>query len=131
MGVTANDGKWHHICATWRNSDGQWKSYKDGAMVKTGTGLKKGYTIHGGGSLVLGQEQDSVGGGFDASQSFQGMLTNVNVWSFALPEPAIMDMSKCCRAGEGSVYMWSDFIYGMIGKPRLVVPSQCPCVINM
>ena len=100
-------------------------------MVKTGTGLKKGYTIHGGGSLVLGQEQDSVGGGFDASQSFQGMLTNVNVWSFALPEPAIMDMSKCCRAGEGSVYMWSDFIYGMIGKPRLVVPSQCPCVINM
>ena len=129
MGVRANDGKWHQICATWRNSDGRWKSYKDGAMVKTGTGFKTGYTIQGGGSLTLGQEQDKVGGGFQASQSFQGMLTNVNVWFYALPDPAIRDMSKCCRAGEGSVYMWVDFIYGIIGKPRLVMPSRCPCVL--
>ena len=66
MCVVTNDGKWHQICASWRNSDGQWKSYKDGAMVETGTGLKTGYTFHAGGSLILGQEQDSVGGRFDA-----------------------------------------------------------------
>ena len=85
--MSANDGNWHQICATWRNSDGQWKSYKDGVLTSTGTGLKTGYTITAGGSLVLGQEQDTVGGGFDSTQSFKGMLTNVNVWSYELPEP--------------------------------------------
>ena len=48
-------------------------------------GHRIGYTIRAGGSLVLGQEQDSVGGGFDSTQSFQGTLTNVNVWSYVLP----------------------------------------------
>lgn len=42
-------------------------------------GFKPGYTIRGGGSLMLGQEQDSLGGGFEAVQSFKGMLMNVNV----------------------------------------------------
>jgi len=129
MGVVANDGKWHHICATWRNSDGQWKSYKDGQLAKTGTGLKTGYTIQADGSLVLGQEQDTVGGGFEKSQSFKGMLTNVNVWSYVLPEPAITEMSKCCLAGEGNVYMWSDFGNAIKGNTRLVIPARCPCTL--
>ena len=97
-------------------------------MINSGTGLKIGYTIQAGGSLVLGQEQDSVGGGFDASQSFQGSLAFVNVWSHALPESTIKEMSACCRAGEGNVYSWYDFIYAIKGNPRLVIPSSCKCV---
>ena len=127
--MSANDGNWHQICATWRNSDGQWKSYKDGVLTSTGTGLKTGYTITAGGSLVLGQEQDTAGGGFESTQSFKGMLTNVNVWSYDLPKPAINEMSKCCMAGEGNVYMWSDFIYAVKGNTRLVIPARCPCVL--
>ena len=129
MGITANDGKWHHICASWKNSNGEWKSYKDGALVKSGTGLKTGYTITARGSLVLGQEQDSVGGGFESSQSFTGMLANVNVWSYVLPEASIKEMSKCCLSGEGNVYMWEDFIYGIKGNPHLVIPARCPCTL--
>ena len=129
LGIAANDGKWHQICATWRSSDGQWKSYKDGALVQSGTGLKTGYTINDGGSLILGQEQDKVGGGFESSQSFDGMLTNVNVWSYVLPEPSILEMSKCCRSGEGNVYMWSDFIHAIKGNTRLMIPARCPCTL--
>ena len=29
-GISANDGKWHHICVTWENNDGSWNLYKDG-----------------------------------------------------------------------------------------------------
>lgn len=29
---SANDGKWHHICVTWQNSDGVWQFYKDGTL---------------------------------------------------------------------------------------------------
>lgn len=127
-GISANDGDWHQICATWENVNGEWKLYKDGKMEKTGTGLKTGYVIQAEGSLVLGQEQDSTGGKFDQNQSFQGSLTNVNVWSHVLPESTITELSGCCRAGEGNVYMWSDFIYAIKGNPRLVIPPTCKCV---
>jgi len=41
-GVSANDGKWHHICATWENAAGSWRLYKDGIIGKNGSGLKTG-----------------------------------------------------------------------------------------
>ena len=40
--VSANDGKWHHICATWENTAGTWKLYKDGKVGAAGKGLKTG-----------------------------------------------------------------------------------------
>ena len=40
--VSANDGKWHHICATWENTAGSWKLYKDGKVGAAGRGLKRG-----------------------------------------------------------------------------------------
>ena len=97
-------------------------------MEKTGKGLKKGHVIQAGGSLVLGQEQDSTGGNFQQFQSFQGSLTNVNVWSYVLPESTINEFSGSCSAGEGNVYNWSDFICAIKGNPRLVIPSTCKCV---
>ena len=126
-GVEINDGKFHQICLTWRNSDGQWKIYKDGDLAKSGTGLKKGYCIQAAGSLTLAQEQDSLGDAFDANQSLQGMLTNVNVWSYTLLASTIKEMSRSCLAGKGDVYEWANFIYGIRGKPRVVTPPGCPC----
>ena len=35
----------------------------------------------GGGSLVLGQEQDSVGGRFSSLESFTGQLAKFQLWS--------------------------------------------------
>lgn len=98
----------------------------DGVLRRQGTGLKTGYTITGGGSLVLGQEQDSVGGGFDANQSFQGSLTNVNVWSSVLTASAIKSLSDSCLSTlEGDVYEWSDFRDGVKGGAAIVIPSPC------
>mgnify|MGYP002259981133 CR=1 FL=1 len=128
-GVVINDGKFHQICVTWRNSDGQWKIYKDGDLAKSGTGLKKGYSVHAAGSLTLAQEQDSLGDAFDANQTLQGMLTNVNVWSYTLPASTIKEMSRCCLAGKGDVYEWANFIYGIKGKPHVVTPPGCPCSV--
>ena len=124
---SATDGEWHHICVSWRNSDGAWQFYKDGELQSCASGHSKGHTIQGGGSLVLGQEQESVGGGFDSSQSFQGSLTNVNVWSYVLSASAIksISMSTYCLSGVGNVYEWSDFIYGVKGKTAVVIPSPC------
>lgn len=124
-GITAYDGKWHHICASWDTSAGSWQFYKDGTLAASGAGLSEGYTIMGGGLLVIGQEQDALGGGFDATQSFQGHLTGVNVWSSVIPSETIKEMSKSCLRGKGKVYKWSDFRYTVRGSPEVVIPSPC------
>ena len=76
--------------------------------------------IRGAGSLVLGQEQDSEGGSFDASQSFVGEMTGVNFWNRVIDQNEIASMSKSCRGGEGNVYKWSDFKSHIIGGVHLV-----------
>ena len=82
-GVSANNGAWHHIVVTWRGSDGQTRLYKDGAQAWSGT-LSSGSSIANGGAMVLGQEQDTVGGGFAPAQAFLGNLDEVAVYSTVL-----------------------------------------------
>uniref|UniRef100_A0A8C4T705 Pentraxin 4, long n=1 Tax=Erpetoichthys calabaricus TaxID=27687 RepID=A0A8C4T705_ERPCA len=78
------DGKWHHICLIWSSIEGKYWYYIDRRLVSTGSKFQKGYEISPGGSLVIGQEQDSMGGGFDITESFVGSLAGFAVWNQAL-----------------------------------------------
>lgn len=79
-GVSANDGSWHHLAVTWQQSSGALRLYKDGNLVSAPT-VAAGYTFMSGGALVLGQEQDSVGGAFTSSQAFTGDYDEVRIWN--------------------------------------------------
>ena len=59
--VTANDGSWTFLCASWASRGGLWKIYKNGALADHGQGLAEGLVVGDAGTLVLGQEQDSPG----------------------------------------------------------------------
>lgn len=63
--LSANDNKWHHICVSWENTGGTMKFYKDGVLSATVTSFKTGHVIRSGGSLMLGQEQDSLASSLD------------------------------------------------------------------
>jgi hypothetical protein len=106
-GITATDGLWHHIAVTWRASDGEVKLYKDGFAAFTGTLTTAPLSV--GGSLVLGQDQDSIGGGFDSAQAFQGLLDEVQIWSVARTEAEIQtDMFWAPKGDEpGLIAYWS------------------------
>ncbi|XP_078363428.1 uncharacterized protein LOC144647504 [Oculina patagonica] len=124
--VTANDGVWHQICISWASSSGSWQFYKDGLKVKEGSTFKRGHTISQSGTLVLGQDQDSVGGGFQADDSFQGLLSDVNVWDSVLTGTTINETSRSCvldEWNEANVYQWSDFLRQ--GGTKLLKPSSC------
>ena len=79
--------------------------------------------IRGGGILVLGQEQDSFGGSFDAKQSFIGEMTGVNIWDHVIKEQDIMRMSKSCLSGVGNAFQWSNFKLHLKGSVQMVKPS--------
>ena len=124
--MSPNDGKWHHICYSWSNIHGLLKGYKDGVLIFSAQNFKKGYTVKGGGSLVLGQDQDDVGSGFQTRDSFKGSLAGVNIWSYVVPLEKIKEMSETYSCGKGDVYGWYDFKQGIIkGNALLVTPSPC------
>ena len=81
---TLLDGQLHHLAFSWDNSNGDWAIYVDGALIEAGEGFGTGVTLLGSpgtGEIVLGGEQDSIGGGFDSSQVFQGTYHDVRIWS--------------------------------------------------
>ncbi len=82
-----------------------------------------GEMIRGGGALVLGQEQDSEGGSFDAKQSFIGEMTSVDIWDHVIKDQEIMRMSKTCLTGVGNVFQWRDFKAYVKGSVNIIKPS--------
>ena len=72
---------------------------------------------------MLGQEQDSEGGTFDANQSFIGEMTGVNIWNHVIKDQEIMRMSQSCLIGVGNVFKWRDFKAHVKGSVKIVKPS--------
>ncbi|PFX15264.1 C-reactive protein [Stylophora pistillata] len=101
---------WKHLCLTWENSQGVAKLYRDGKVIeqKTNTNSKNAI-VKSGGALVLGQEQDSVAGGYDPKQTLHGRLAGVNVWDKVLSESDIAAQYTSCSIPHGSVLKWSAF----------------------
>uniref|UniRef100_A0A3B3VLF0 Si:dkey-14o18.2 n=1 Tax=Poecilia latipinna TaxID=48699 RepID=A0A3B3VLF0_9TELE len=79
------DGKWHHVCVTWSTRDGVWEAYQDGVKKGSGQNLSAWNPIKPGGIFMLGQEQDTMGGRFDITQSFLGELSDLQFWSRYCP----------------------------------------------
>jgi uncharacterized repeat protein (TIGR01451 family) len=86
-----NDGGWHHVVVTWQSSDGDLQIYVDGEQEGSSQ-VKPGHEIVGEGTLVLGQDQDKVGGLFDLSQSLQGTLDEVAIFDRVLTSDEVRDI---------------------------------------
>ncbi|XP_043567290.1 neuronal pentraxin-2-like isoform X1 [Chiloscyllium plagiosum] len=106
--ININDGKWHHICITWTTRDGMWEAFQDGQSQGTGENLAPWHPIKAGGDLILGQEQDSVGGRFDATQAFVGELSHFNIWDRILTLEDIRSMANCSANLAGNIIPWID-----------------------
>uniref|UniRef100_A0A8D0AXY3 Pentraxin 4 n=1 Tax=Salvator merianae TaxID=96440 RepID=A0A8D0AXY3_SALMN len=78
------DGEWHHICVIWSSIEGRYWFYIDRRLASMGSRFQKGYEIPPKGSLILGQEQDVLGGGFEPSESFVGFLAGFAMWDRVL-----------------------------------------------
>ncbi len=95
-GVSSADGTWHHIAVTWESTTGETRFYDNGREVWRVI-RAKGKKIPSGGSLIIGREQDCLGGCFDSasgavgdvsdsplqeygSQDFFGLIDELRIW---------------------------------------------------
>lgn len=90
-GVKFNDNVWTHCIFTWDSTTGLGKVYKNGILAYSGV-LATGLSITGGGALVIGQEQDSVGGGFDGAQAMSGYIDDLALFNRVLSPKEIKDL---------------------------------------
>ena len=113
---------WNHICLTWSSFNGDYRFYKDGVLVSSGSGMAKGRKIKSGGTTVIAQDQDAVGGDFELDQAFVGGVTQVNVWGVELSESDILAQYRNCHITTGSVNEWRDFEDGVRGNAEVIAP---------
>lgn len=97
------DGHWHHVCILWASTQGSYWLHVDRSLVASGSGFREGYEIPPGGSLVLGQEQDWVGGGFDSAESFVGSLAGLAIWDRVLVPGEVSQLATGQVPPEGAI----------------------------
>ncbi|XP_007440889.2 pentraxin-4 [Python bivittatus] len=102
------DGRWHHVCIVWSSLQGRFWFYLDRRLASLGSNFQKGYQIPPRGSLLLGQEQDTVGGGFESSESFVGLLAGFAVWGRALLPGEVSSVALGKGLPQGTVLTLAD-----------------------
>ncbi|XP_056156472.1 LOW QUALITY PROTEIN: sushi, von Willebrand factor type A, EGF and pentraxin domain-containing protein 1 [Lampris incognitus] len=132
--LAVNTGHWYHIGVSWRSWDGDWRIYINGKPSDGGKGLSVGTTIPAGGALVLGQDQDQRGEGFNPVESFVGSISQLNIWDRVLTPQQIKVLASSCPASHvthrGNVLAWPDFLSGVVGRVKTNLNSifcaDCP-----
>lgn len=115
--------RWHHICFTWQNTNGGWQLYKNGQLVENGRGMTTNYVISPGGTAVIGQDQDSLGGGFQMRDAFgPGEVTELNLWDRVLSASDIAAQHANCTLTTGLVHSWAQFKDGVNGNVQVEEP---------
>ncbi|XP_056153555.1 neuronal pentraxin-2b [Lampris incognitus] len=122
--LSVRDGRWHHICVAWTTRDGEWEAYQDGEQQGSGDNLAAWHPIKPGGIIILGQEQDVVGGRFDAGQAFVGELSQVNIWDRFLKPSEIQTMANCSAYIPGNVVSWLSSNVEVFGRGAFKRPLE-------
>ncbi|XP_078422478.1 serum amyloid P-component-like [Cetorhinus maximus] len=113
-----------HICVTWESAGGLATFWVDGERSIRKVG-KRGGIVHGGGAIILGQEQDRVGGGFDVRQSFVGEITDVNMWDHVLTANEIKVVSQGCHCPGGNIIDWATVRFTASGNVNIQDNNDC------
>eukprot|EP01137_Pigoraptor_chileana_P019241 Opistho-2@79985 len=73
---------WHHWAVSYNRTNGFIGIYFDGAvLLETTSADLKGVAMPATGAFVVGQDQDSLYGGFDPTQAFVGYIDELRIWS--------------------------------------------------
>ncbi|XP_047454887.1 C-reactive protein-like [Mugil cephalus] len=106
---------WHSVCTTWDSVSGLVQLWFDG-QPSVRKFISSGFNIQGPTIIILGQEQDSHGGGFDVKQSFVGMMSDVHMWDYVLSSCEIMNYMDEWNYTPGNVLNWKALDFQIVDK---------------
>ncbi|NXC44396.1 CBX6 protein, partial [Penelope pileata] len=123
--LSLKDKAWHHVCVAWTTRDGKWSAYQDGEQRGAGENLASWHAIKPQGVIILGQEQDTLGGRFDATQAFVGELAQFAVWDHMLAPAEILALANCTSRLQGNVIQWDDQAVEVFGGASKAAFTAC------
>uniref|UniRef100_A0A8C9XYF3 Pentraxin family member n=1 Tax=Sander lucioperca TaxID=283035 RepID=A0A8C9XYF3_SANLU len=106
---------WQSICSTWDSVSGLGQLWLDG-KPSSRKFISSGSNISGPIIIVLGQEQDTHGGGFDIKQSFVGMMSDVHLWDHILSPCEIQNYMHHLNFAPGNVLNWRALEFQTTGR---------------
>ncbi|XP_063046977.1 mucosal pentraxin-like [Engraulis encrasicolus] len=103
-GIPSEQNTWYSMCGTWDGNSRLVQLWTNGSPSTKKVGFQG--TLDREPFIVLGQEQDSVGGKFDAGQSFVGMITDVHMYNYVLSPCEIQAFTNDLNFTPGNVINW-------------------------
>ncbi|NXD04208.1 MPTX protein, partial [Certhia familiaris] len=110
-------GESEHVCFSWESSTGIVGFWFNGKPWPR-KGLQKGYTVGVPASILLGQDQDSFGGGFDAQQSFVGEISSMYMWDTGISNSEV-ESAMYDHPHQTPIFGWRNFLYKIVGEVYL------------
>uniref|UniRef100_A0A8C5QIZ3 Pentraxin (PTX) domain-containing protein n=1 Tax=Leptobrachium leishanense TaxID=445787 RepID=A0A8C5QIZ3_9ANUR len=86
----------------------------------------KGFNIPSPASIILGQDRDFYVGGFQASQSFVGEISEVYMWDYVLTLEDIKQVQTNDKMGN--FLSWTSFSHEIKGDVLVQPKLQCKCL---
>jgi MSHA biogenesis protein MshQ len=84
---TIEDGEWHHVALT--RSGAIAVLYLDGSQLGDAVDVGAESLDIDPGGLIFGQDQDEVGGGFEADEAWAGAIDNLRIYDRALDQAEV------------------------------------------
>ncbi|XP_048785100.1 mucosal pentraxin-like [Lagopus muta] len=106
------------VCVTWESPTGIVRFWLNGRPWPR-KGLQKGYEVGNEAVVVLGQEQDAFGGGFDAQKSFVGEISEVYMWDVGLSNSEVKNL-RYTEPYATPIFSWRNLPYKIEGEVYLV-----------
>ena len=104
---------WNHICWTYSSITGVNRLYHNGMLAaeKVLENTEEYPSISGRDAVyddafIIGQEPDSMRGGFAARQAFYGSISELHLWDNILKENDIQNLAACNGSMKGNVLRW-------------------------
>ena len=116
--TTIEDNNWHHVSVTRDNTTA--RLYIDGVQAGNPIIVPAAALVADSNGFIVGQEQDFVGGGFDANQSWAGEMDNVRIYNRALTDEEILDIYFHDRRPSEEFTLSVDTVFSFPGDTILV-----------
>ncbi|XP_030628148.1 serum amyloid P-component-like [Chanos chanos] len=105
---------WNSLCVTWDSSTGLSQLWVNGE-ASSRKALHPGGSIIGTPSIILGQDQDSYGGGFHTYDCFVGQLSDVHMWDRILSPCEVMKYTDYMSFPPGNMLNWQNLEFSRQG----------------
>ncbi|XP_069582873.1 C-reactive protein-like [Ranitomeya imitator] len=113
---------WKHTCVTWDSTTGVIQLWVNGKLYPRRVS-QKGFSYTTEMKIILAQDQDSFGGGFDSTQSFIGEISDVHMWDYVLTPENIQKV--VADDYTGNVINWRSLNFEIKGNVLIEPKLRC------